>query len=130
LLCSTASENGKLSIFTLFNILKIPGIAYSNDLSNFFEVIKKVLKWLLKDGESAKEHIKKTQRIINDILKVDIRGDSSPKIQSLYIKRQAERKEEEKSIAEGLLNLLEMKNGEIRFHIYDLLLLTKVMMGE
>jgi hypothetical protein len=94
----------------------------------------KDLEYIINDEKKSIDQLKDTKRIIDDILMVEIKGDSTPKIQSVYIKRQAKRLEEieenKSKIAESILNLLDMKDGEIRLNIYDLLLLAKVIIGE
>jgi HD superfamily phosphodiesterase len=135
LLCSTGSINRKRSILTLLDILRTSEKRYlSGDLSNLSEGIMKDLEYILNDEKKSIDQLKEIRRIIDDILKVEIKGDTTPKIQSLYIKRQEKRLEEieenKAKIADGILNLLDMKDGEIRLNIYDLLLITKVMIGE
>jgi hypothetical protein len=135
LLCSTASINRKRSILTLLDILRTSEKKYiSSDLSNLYEGMMKDLEYIINDEKKSIDQLKDTKRIIDDILMVEIKGDSTPKIQSVYIKRQAKRLEEieenKSKIAESILNLLDMKDGEIRLNIYDLLLLAKVIIGE
>lgn len=135
ILSTSSSENRKRSILTLLNILNVSRVGeVVTELTNLSENIRRDLEWLLKDKKSS-ENIKEIQRIINEVLRVDLYKDHSPKIQSIYIKRQAERMREELKevramIADSLLYLLDLRDREIRLNVYDILLLTKVMLGE